>query len=678
MIIEQEKRNIEQVGEFGAQAEFSIENSPKAFRALIGGLYPDGARAILKEICANCADSHIAAGCPEKPFEISLPTQFEPNFIARDFGVSMSNEFMMTSYTKAFKSSKGETNEQTGSFGVGRLSGLAMCDSYFAICFQNGIKRSYSIFINQSGKPQIAFIGQENTDEPDGFLVDIPIPLDKIDEFDNKAKNIFSYYKVKPIIKNRDDFSIPENTYTILAEDGSFGLQGASSGSQAIMGPYCYPINKDFVTGMSEIQSQILNSGLVAHFEMGQLDIALNREGLEYTKKTISNIKSKIDSIIPQIEPLILNTFANKNVFEKMALFHDLLSYDGKFAGLSGLVKEVVKSQKIPNIIQLGKCGLEAFVFSYDSYKEKVKKSTLQNLTYDEHNVFYVTEKKIHLKAKAKKMFEDDSDEAIGKYKKIVFIKINFSGVKEFEKEYGFDLTEFKDAADLPFDKAIHINAGGTKTFKTLAFTNMGYGRRSRIQDAWAEEDLEEEDEILYIQRKGYGLADDYDKGKDGLRELQEKINKFKSITCDDTVQVFGLTARQIKDKGDSWRDFDTVYKEKLEEYKKKEEEKIATYKYFRANYCDWPGFLDKLNIDSSTECFKIIEEYKQLKVIAGKVNDSLANETKVKASNKFNYSCADLYKKYPLLKVVSSCYGELCKESKNDLSKYVNEKVIV
>ncbi len=97
----------------GEKAYFTIKPNGKAFRTLIDGLYSNKVRAVIRELCSNAADSHIAAG-NDAPFEVTIPTTLDPTFRVRDFGTGLKHEQVMHLYTTIFESTKETTNDQTG------------------------------------------------------------------------------------------------------------------------------------------------------------------------------------------------------------------------------------------------------------------------------------------------------------------------------------------------------------------------------------------------------------------------------------------------------------------------------------------------------------------------------------------------------------------------------------
>ena len=61
-----------------SESDFGIAASGKAFDILANALYQNKIGSIVREISCNASDSHIAAGTPELPIRIHVPTNMEP------------------------------------------------------------------------------------------------------------------------------------------------------------------------------------------------------------------------------------------------------------------------------------------------------------------------------------------------------------------------------------------------------------------------------------------------------------------------------------------------------------------------------------------------------------------------------------------------------------------------
>lgn len=96
-----------------------LEDMGMMYQAFLN--YSDPISTIVREITSNCFDSHIEAGV-DKNIEIEIKNK---NYLTgqaasihfRDFGVGLSPERIKTVYSKFFKSTKRDTDNEIGGFG---------------------------------------------------------------------------------------------------------------------------------------------------------------------------------------------------------------------------------------------------------------------------------------------------------------------------------------------------------------------------------------------------------------------------------------------------------------------------------------------------------------------------------------------------------------------------------
>ena len=140
--------------------------------------YSNPLLATIREIIANALDV-----TKDKKVDIQLPTQIEPNFIVRDFGCGLSREDMLGLYTKYGKSTKRESNESIGGFGIGRFAPLSYTDSFIVRSVHQGHKHSYIIRVDEQDDTIVSQIESQPTKEADGIYVQVGIKKDDIHEF---------------------------------------------------------------------------------------------------------------------------------------------------------------------------------------------------------------------------------------------------------------------------------------------------------------------------------------------------------------------------------------------------------------------------------------------------------------------------------------------------------------
>lgn len=280
----------------GATGEFRIRNSAKAFSILSSGLYSNKIRAIVRELSCNAVDSHVGAGKADVPFEVHLPTVLEPWFAVRDFGLGLDNDQVVNIYTTYFESTKTDSNEFIGALGLGSKSPFSYTENFTVTAIKNGIQRIYSAFINESGVPSIAMMGEQLTDEGNGVEVKFSV-TDRGDyhTFRHEAQAVFQWFALQPTIIG-NPLVIRPAEYKEKNVVPGVHARGDSNYSMALMGNISYPLNnvphpeKHF----GEL-CRLLECGLILEFGIGELDFAASREELSYIPLTIASIKKKLE-----------------------------------------------------------------------------------------------------------------------------------------------------------------------------------------------------------------------------------------------------------------------------------------------------------------------------------------------------------------------------------------------
>lgn len=277
-----------------SSGKFRLEFNPKMVKLLSDGLYSNKIRGIMRELSCNGLDSHTANGNPDKPFDIHLPTQNECYFSIRDYGTGLSEENIVDIYTVYGCSNKTNSNDYVGCLGIGSKSPFCYNTKTFTVkSYYNGKVYLYSLFLDSEGMPSYLKMSENDTSEPNGVYIEIPVASKDAYLFDREL-SVFTYFKVKP---NLNFGTIPEFSY--VQETDLYSLRSYGQ-SNAIMGSIAYPIDINNST-WTEHQKQVLKQPLDLYFEIGKLDIGNGRESLSYDNLTINRIKARIDNITSAI-----------------------------------------------------------------------------------------------------------------------------------------------------------------------------------------------------------------------------------------------------------------------------------------------------------------------------------------------------------------------------------------
>lgn len=150
------------------------ENSLSFIIRSLTDMYSDPMRAVVREYAGNAYDSHILA-CQDRAVEFTTPNTLNPSFVIQDFGVGMSRGELTQVYSKYGASTKRDTNDQIGAFGLGSKSALAIANSFVVVSVQDG--KSNTVIVNKGDNniPVFKFLDEVETTNPDGVRIEIPI-----------------------------------------------------------------------------------------------------------------------------------------------------------------------------------------------------------------------------------------------------------------------------------------------------------------------------------------------------------------------------------------------------------------------------------------------------------------------------------------------------------------------
>ncbi len=290
---------------------FKVALNRKAFKALSGGIYSDEILAVIREISANAYDAHVVTHQPQTPFIIHVPNQLEPFFEVKDFGPGLSEDEILDPehgiYTTYFASSKENSNDEIGCWGLGSKSPFTYTKQFTVESRQKGIRKVYNCYENEDGFPHCTKFGETSTTEPDGLTVNIPVKREDISKFIEKIKNLFKWWKVIPTFVGQK-IEIKEPKFSIIEKEYGI-LEGAEYNSQAtlVMGGIPYSIDSAKISNLKNLdrnQGELIGR-IVIFANIGDVEITLGRESLTYsannkTEKYITNIAAKIEKELRQ------------------------------------------------------------------------------------------------------------------------------------------------------------------------------------------------------------------------------------------------------------------------------------------------------------------------------------------------------------------------------------------
>jgi hypothetical protein len=359
---------------------FTIDMNAKAFNVLSDGMYSDAVKSIVRELSSNAYDSHVAAGTPELPFEVSCPNGFDPYFAVKDYGVglryfkfdskvvnehdgestvfidgdirndienitlmvvnevdtfapsailydksenrtviriagnvegNMPVEFddALVLYSTYFRSTKEDSNDFVGAFGLGSKTPFAYTDNFQVTNVYGGVKSVFNVYTDEHGQPQISIMGRFDTDEVNGLEVKIAVQSDDYFKFREAIASELKYFDPKPTILN-EEVDIPQ----IIHEGENFFLMDRDISAHRCnfaMGNNSYEVDS-----WNLDVHKVFRIKLALRFAIGELQPTSNREDLRIEPEHRQLISDRSDAALKEYGDYILSTVQDDDMSE--------------------------------------------------------------------------------------------------------------------------------------------------------------------------------------------------------------------------------------------------------------------------------------------------------------------------------------------------------------------------
>lgn len=308
MKIEQQNKTVTRSG-VARETSFNIAVTAQAVDILSSKIYTDPIMAIVRELSTNARDAQVDAGNKDRQFDVHLPNSMNPFFAIRDYGTGLSPQDLETVYTTYFQSTRNDSDEFTGAFGLGSKSPFAYTDMFTVTSFYEGKKYTYSAFKGEKGIPNIALLNEEDTTEHNGLEIRIEVKRNDFADFVSKAKFVYQFFDVRP---NVSGAKIEYNEDIVLEEKGVYQVYRGNRWNSflpgrvnIVMGNVCYEASHNRITDPIGY-----GYSLVIFAEIGECDISASREEIYYSDKTIETVEQKIENAVERISQNVLNKVA--------------------------------------------------------------------------------------------------------------------------------------------------------------------------------------------------------------------------------------------------------------------------------------------------------------------------------------------------------------------------------
>jgi len=342
MLLSHAKSNVIDEGSLGKkQATISI--NPTIMHVLSRDLYSRPVEALFREVLTNALDAHVESGVESTPVDIKLPFYGSEEFYIRDYGKGLSTERMQELYLDYGNSTRRESNEFMGAFGLGCKSPLAYTSAFMVTSFFEGYKNEFLVYYDQDNIPCLDHRLSEVSDELSGLKVSLSLTnINDYTLFFNAAEAVLPYIP-------QDKYCLIDNTYSTASlvlslpkgeQYGNITLRPGNNKLRIVMGYVAYNIdvqavldylssNVKSITLINDItiNAYTLIEKLTSSYdvtitsELGRYPIHPSREHVNITPRAIAMLLLDLSSSTK----LMLSTSENNTIED------DILYY--KFIG---------------------------------------------------------------------------------------------------------------------------------------------------------------------------------------------------------------------------------------------------------------------------------------------------------------------------------------------------------
>ena len=576
------------------EASYTIKDSSKIFSILRSNIYSDKMLAVIREYSTNGWDGHKLAGNDDRPLKVTLPTTLAPVFKVRDFGVGLSEESVLNIYTTYGESTKENSNDFNGTFGLGSKSAFAYGNSFDVISFFDGTKTMYTAYLDESNIGKIRKVYSEPTTEHNGVEINVAVKVSDIRQFNETARKFYQYFTPCPVFVNADEsFNLymedAHNPTIISKGDGWCAYQTQNDVQNIIvMGNVAYNINLDAIPNKS-IFFDILKRGYYSRnapaykieAPIGAVSITASRESLEYDARTIAWICNKVDSICEELArniqvdvdnaknsawatANIVNTF-NNGYSNQNAVILDKIKFDKNIAGfyqnhaISYTQSHMRKAQS-----EIGYTELVSYGTYYNT--PRLKPYKFSSLTPRNSYLFVANV--------AGKVKEKDVNSHIrgvnSAFPGREIVRVNFptyASLTAFKKHIMFTDAQIVNIEDYP---VMRYSSGrvsvpsqrGKDMSKAKVFEYLNTEHKTK-SDNWeiSDKDLMA-DGGVYVRISNYDCAT----YAGGMREVLNLMQRLSSLTGEDAPTVYGIRD-SVKEIGSKWVEASAYLVQKTNQY---------------------------------------------------------------------------------------------------------------
>jgi hypothetical protein len=326
MKLQVDKKEFDITGDGMEEKEFSIDtNSDMIIKLLRDKMYQNKIGAVCREVISNSRDANRENNKKHVPVKVELT--HEKSYVSDEYkisfsdeGIGISPERMDNIFLRYGSSTKRDTNDYTGGFGIGAKTPFAYSDEFFIDTVVNvageNVLYQYQALITSDGvreSSKMILINTEKTKQNTGTKITIPVQGEDVEEFEKELIYTTLFWSVKPEFigfnfedKKQLNIVYEQEEFMFVKEYHIFGNDSYIILIDEI--PYIFDNKK-----LQEINENLSKKFMIENthfkfilkFNTGEVTVSGSREDVEYTKENIKKIIERNNFIISEGEKMI-------------------------------------------------------------------------------------------------------------------------------------------------------------------------------------------------------------------------------------------------------------------------------------------------------------------------------------------------------------------------------------
>ncbi len=542
------------------------EDSGHIFDILRNKLYSNKPLALLREYATNSFDAHVECGIPNRPFEVTLPSSYDPMLRIRDFGKGLDEEEIEEVYSQYGCSTRRVSNQFVGAMGLGCKSFGCYSNTMTITSIKNGVKTFYNAIIDETKRGKIVKLQSQKTIEETGIEIAIPVNNHDFGVFKQTAFELYKYFKVRPLIKGVTPPPEYINPPKPILEGNNWKIDPmiayTNPKAVVVMGNVPYPLDCGLLKLSSFLSSIVSNNNLSFDIDIGSADVSASRESLEYTPKTVDSIVKKLTIIGEEIKNNVVKEFDSCTSYFGFCqkYFKSLETHIFKY--IIGNITLNYKGLPPKKYVEVKNPNIEVWMFSGSYRKKTITEEELKNPAFE-----VITNRRI---------FWNDVTDAVSYKRRLKSDKIldhcsilkfkNGYTVQDFIKEYdltGINIEAFSTVPEIKVVRGSYtVDVKHRKKVFTFDITSgLSYDNKSY----WKIDDIDLDEGWIYVKLDRFKFYSGMNNKYEDCSGLSGLLVDLKNIGLE-IKNLYGFKEKWLSNQnlGPIWKDLFTYLNENI------------------------------------------------------------------------------------------------------------------